>query len=643
MKRTVLEMLTTASEKFKDKIYIADKTDNGWKGLTFNEVEKYSSDLAIGLIQEGIKPQDKIAIISEGRCRWIISEYAILKTKAICVPLSTKLQSEEIAYRIEHSECKYVIISQNCISKILEMSEKLSKMNVKIIYIDEKDFDYQAYIKALPETILFSDLLTSGEQNKAKYEDELRKRINSVVEDDVVTISYTSGTTGNPKGIMLTHLNYWANAIDAAQYFRMENDLKSLVILPLDHSFAHTICFYLAVFCSMSIYFVDSRGGMRNQLKNIFPNIKEVEPDMMLTVPTVTGNFMRKIYETVEKQGKLTYWIFKKGLKNGMIYFGDGYKKPNLLKKIFRYPIYKLADRMIFSKIRKMLGKNFKFFIGGGAMLEIKQQKFFNCIGLPIMQGYGLSEASPIVSVNQRHNHKFGSSGGILSGIDCKILDANNNEVPRGETGYIVVEGHNVMKGYYKNQEATKEVIDEQGRLHTGDMGYIDKDGFLFVTGRERALLISKDGEKYSPEEIEDAICTCSEFIHQCVLYCDHSKYTSALITLDQVRIKNYIQKNKVTTKEILDVIGKSFYKFTNDIAYKKAFPPQWIPSVFRILPETFTEQNQMLNSSMKIKRFKVIQTYKDVIDKMYESKEKISSKDNLDALEKIMENIAKN
>ncbi|MBQ3657462.1 MAG: AMP-binding protein [Bacteroidales bacterium] len=634
MKRTVLEMLSAAAVNYKDNIYVSDKTDEGWTSLSFSRVEELSSFLAAALINQGVEKDDKIAIMSEGRSSWIISEYAVLKTRAVCVPLSVKLQPSEIAFRIEHSETKYVIVSKNCISRILEIKEQLSALGVKIIYLDEKNSDERLF----PNVLYYEDLLKKGEENFLATRLELIQRISEVEENDSVTISYTSGTTGNPKGIMLTHLNYWSNSHDAVQYFRLEENLSTLVILPLDHAFAHTIGFFCATLCSIKLYFTDSRGGMRNQLKNIPLNIKETNPDFLLTVPAITGNFIKKIKDGIAKKGGLAAWIFNKGLKNGIIYFDDGFKKPSVWKKFFHYPFYALAEKIVFPEIRKTFGNNLKFFIGGGAMLDIKQQQFFNCIGIPVMQGYGLSEASPVISVNQRHRHKFGSSGGVLSGIDCKILNSEGKELPVGEKGYITVKGLSVMKGYFKNEKATSEVISEDRRLNTGDLGYMDKDNFLVVTGREKAVLISADGEKYSPEEIEDAVVNCSDFILQCVLYNDHCKYTSALITLDNARIKSYISSHNISSpKKMFEVIKKSFYAFQNDASYKNKFPQQWIPSVFAILPEIFTEQNKMVNSTMKVVRFKVLEVYKNRIERMNTPEGKNSDEENLQILADIM------
>ncbi len=617
MKRTVLEMLKTASQDYKDSYYVSDKTDNGWEGQTFGQVDAVSSHLAIGLIKEGLHPFDKVGLMSEGRGSWIVSELSILKTRAVAVPLSIKLQPEEIAFRLLHSESKFLIVSKNCINKAVAIADKLRDANLKIVYLDKSDAELEGYRAQLPELMFYDDLVKFGQLHYSEYGTVLNERMSQVTEDDLVAISYTSGTMGNPKGIMLTHLNYWSNSHDAVQYFRLENHLRLFVILPLDHSFAHTVGIYCGLLCGLSLYFVNSRGGLRNQLKNIVPNIKEVQPEFMLSVPALMSNFMRKIQDAVAKKGKFANWLFKKGLRHGILYYGDGFQKQSLMRRAVRYPLYSLAEKMVFSKVRKVFGDKFRFFICGGAAFEIKQQQFFNCIGAPVMQGYGLTEAAPIISVNQRHRHKFGSSGGILSGIDCKILDHDGKELPPNTKGLVTVKGLNTMKGYFKNDAATAEAIID-GRLNTGDMGYIDSDGFLYVTGREKALLISSDGEKYSPEEIEDAITNCSDYVMQCVLYNDHCKYTTALIALDRDRLSNYAKEQGITSPEkLLDVVTKSFYNFTDDYAYKDMFPKQWIPSVFHIVAEPFSEQNGMVNSTLKIIRFKVVANYKSALEMM--------------------------
>ena len=639
MKRTVLEMLHSAANNndFKDVEYVSEKTDKGWESLTFSQVAEVSDYLAISLLNLGLQKNNTVAIISEGRTSWIVAEYAILKAGGISVPLSVKLQPDELMYRIKHAETKFVVISKNCVSKTIALADEIAHLGIGVIYLDNDTETFETLKTSNKHIYLYEKLVEDGKKLQPKYAEALQRSIAEVEENDVVTISYTSGTTGNPKGIMLTQLNYWANAHDALRYFKLEFYSKMFVVLPLDHSFAHTVGFYVATLCGIHISFVDSRGGAINQLKNIPINIKETNPNFMLSVPALTGNFMRKIQDGINEKGGIAKFLFNKGINAGIKYYGNGYNKPNFFLRLWKYPIYKLADVVVFKKIRKIFGNDFRFFVGGGAALDIKQQQFFNALGVPVYQGYGLSEASPIISVNTTYAHKFGSSGGVLTGIKAKIVDPDGNELPIGKKGILCIEGLNVMKGYFKNPDASAEVL-KDGWLNTGDMGYIDQDNFLYVTGREKALLISSDGEKYSPESMEDAIMNSGDLIYQVVLYNDHCKFTTALVTLDAHRVKDYAKRNNITEpQKMLEAVKKSFFAFSTDPAYKNKFPRQWIPSVFRIIPEPFTEQNQMMNSTMKLVRFRILQNYSDVLKSMYTVEGKTDCQENLDALQKLM------
>ena len=458
-----------------------------------------------------------------------------------------------------------------------------------------------------------------------KNEAKMKEISANIQEDDVVTISYTSGTTGNPKGIMLTHLNYHSNSNGSMDYFQIPEFYKSLIILPLDHSFAHTVGIYISLIKGLSLYFVDARGGSINTLKNIPINLKEVKSDFLLTVPALTGNFMKKMQDGIDAKGGIIKKIFDAGVAAGIEINRDGYKKAPLGVRLKNFVAYKLADALIFPKLREVFGGNIKFCVGGGALLDIKQQKFFYAIGAPVFQGYGLTEATPIISANTPALHKLGTSGGIVDGVKCKIIKPDGKEARVGEKGEIVIWGDNVMKGYYKNPDASAEVL-RDGGLYTGDMGYYEEDGFLMVTGREKALLISQDGEKYSPEEIEEAIVNSSDFIEQVMIYNDHKKYTTAIATLNSTKVKAYVKKHKITAKkDLMKVIKDSFHKYKNEEEYKGKIPLKWTPSVFRLVEELFSEDNKMINSTMKMVRFKITETYKQEIDEMY-----VSEKDKL-------------
>ncbi len=622
MKRTVLQMLRSSAEKYPKTVYTNQKGDGGWVGLTYPEVLHESRFLAVGLHQMGIEPGDKVAILAEGRNRWLTGEYGILFAGGTTVPLSIKLMPDEVLFRLNHSESKAIIVSRNTFEKAASIWTQLD-FTKKIIFLDDDissiEKDCQEFgISTTKDIVRYTDILQAGKHQFEESEPYLEKIEEELSEDDVVTISYTSGTTGDPKGIMLTQLNYHSNCTDAMNYFNVAVGDRLYIILPLDHSFAHTVGIYAALLRGLSLYFVDARGGGVQTLKNIPINLVECNPHFILTVPALSGNFMSKIKDGVAAKGKFVNSIFNAGLNAGIRINRDGYHKAGVLIRMVNYIPYKIADALVFKKVRKIFGNNIRFLVGGGALLDIRQQLFFYTLGVPVFQGYGLSEATPIISANTPEVHKLGSSGKLIPNLICKILRADESEANPGEKGEIVIQGDNVMKGYYKNPDSTDRSL-KNGWLYTGDLGYFDQDNFLIVSGRGKALLISADGEKYSPEGIEEAIQNSSELILQAMVYNDMRKYTSAIVTLDSAKVSKYVEKNKIADSEILvKAIKLDFYRFKDTAEYRNQFPEKWIPSTFQIVIEPFTEQNHMINSTMKMVRHKIQEAYPDKIELMY-------------------------
>ena len=452
----------------------------------------------------------------------------------------------------------------------------------------------------------------------------MEEREEEIKTDDTVTICYTSGTTGNPKGIMLTHRNYLHNAENAARVVEVQRGWKSLIMLPLDHSFAHTVGIYIFLLKGLTMYFVDARGGPLAALRNLPKNLTEVNPDFLLTVPALSGNFMKKMIQSVAEKGAFINGIFERGVRAVIARAGNGFNKPPLGVRIASFFPWALANALIFPKLRTVFGSDIKFCVGGGALLEIKQQEFFNAIGVPVYQGYGLTENAPIICANSERRHKFGTSGVIIPNLDVRIMKDDTTECGIGQIGQIVTRGGSVMKGYFKNPDATEETL-RDGWLWSGDLGYIDEDGFLVVTGREKALLIAADGEKYSPETIEEAIINTSRYINQVMAYNNQCKFTSAVITVNTGALKEAVTAAGLSSggdeatriDAVLAMIRDDLLAFTAHKDYS-TLPAQWRPASFALIAQPFDESNGLINSTLKLVRHKVCEVHKDRIDELY-------------------------
>ena len=622
MKRTVLRMLRECASSNPDTTYSCEKSADSWSCLSYSEALRESLFVASGLTELGVKKGDKVSLLSEGRNHWITSEFGILFAGATNVPLALKLIPEEVSFRINHSESVAIVVSRILLKKLAPLYSHLEK-KIRVIYL-EPDWDDVAELCRENGLIqgdnlfLYQDVVGMGKNNWEKNQSILTRIEEEIDEEDIVTISYTSGTTGDPKGIMLTHLNYWANCHDAIEYFNVDRGDRLYICLPVDHSFAHTVGLYAALLRGLSLYFVDFGGGGIQYAKNVAKNLVEANPHFMLSVPALTGNFMTKIKDGVAAKGKLIHGLFNAGMNAGIRMNRDGFKKAGFMIRLINWLPYKLADLLVFSKIRKIFGNNIRYIVGGGALLDIRQQRFFYTLGVPVFQGYGLSESTPIISANTQEIHKMGSSGRVIPNVKCRILKSDGTEAAIGEQGQIVIQGQNVMKGYYKNPATTaKTIID--GWLHTGDLGYLDHDNFLFVIGREKALLISADGEKYSPEGIEEAIQNCAVMVQQVMVYNDMQKYTSAIITLNKEKVRSYIKLHGITDPSTLvEALSKDLYRFKVTPEFKGQFLEKWIPVTFQIAPEEFSDENLMINSALKMVRHKIQEVYHDKIDFMY-------------------------
>lgn len=631
---TIIDFVEKYVSRYAQNPFLWEKNldTNVWEATTYEETLHQAKRIAAGLMVLGVQKGEKVSYLSEGRNMWVIGELGVLFAGAVNVPLSIKLEeTNDLVFRVKHSDSKYIITSKFQLPKVRKILSECPLVE-KVIVFDEVE-DKQ------PNEIYINEVMNLGDKFLKENAEKLVERYQSITPDDYANISYTSGTTADPKGILLTHRNYTANVEQAHSVIGVTPEDRMLIILPLDHCFAHVAGFYTMMSYGASIGTVPSGKSGKEALRNIPVSIKEFKPNVMLSVPTLAKSFKKNIETTIKKSGRLVEKLYKFALKNAIAYNKEGYNKGSEFVDIFRRPVMWIFDKIIFSKVREGLGGKMKFFVGGGALLDIDLQRYYYAIGIPMYQGYGLSEATPIISANSPAKHIFGSSGKIVSPMEIKILDADGVEQPFGEKGEICIKGENVMAGYWKNEKSTADTIID-GWLHTGDMGYMLNEEMLYVVGRFKSLLIAADGEKYSPEEIEENLVENSRYIDGVILHNNQDPYTIALVTPNKEALKVYAERHGLNP-DTQEAKVKMLEKLQSEVnCYRKggrlygAFPERWLPTAVCVLPEPWTEKNHFLNSSMKVVRGRVEETYKANMEFAYTTEGKsIVNKMNLASL----------
>ena len=634
---TIIDFVEKNTRQFADHVYLREKVDGKWTEITQEQTRNEAYRIGAGLISLGVKKGDKIALLSESRAMWILAEIGALYAGAVDVPLSVNLgEGKDLVFRINHSESKFIFVSGNHLPRIRAILDQCPDVE-KVIVFDDTAFDYD---KLETREIRMSEIQKMGDEFLKAHRDEFEARFKSIGPDDYANISYTSGTTADPKGILLTHRNYTANVAQGNSVISIGPDSTMLIILPLDHCFAHVAGMYTMMGYAGSIAFVPIGKNALATLRNVPAAIAETRPHVMLSVPALARNFKKNIETGIKKQGPKVEKLFNFALQNAIKYNREYYNR-GTGGTFWRKPLVALFDKILFKKVRESFGGRMQFFVGGGALLDIELQRFFCAVGMPMFQGYGLTEATPIICANSEGHARFGSSGRLVKPMDIVILDAEGKEVPHGTRGEIVIRGENVMAGYWKNPKATADTIID-GWLHTGDMGYIcpEDPEFLYVVGRFKSLLISSDGEKYSPEGFEDNLTETSKFVNACVLHNNQKPFCVALIVPDKAALKEAVEAKGLDAaseegrKAMLDILQQEVDTYKKGGKHEGMFPERWLPTSIGICDEEFTIANKMMNSTMKIVRGKVEEHYASLLDYLYTPEGKdIKNPRNLEAL----------
>ena len=600
MKKTIIDLFEDSVGKYGGKTFLLEKRHHRFEPTTYAETRELALEVGAGLAASGIRPGDKVAILAEGSNAWIISELGLFYAGAVSVPLSVKLEeSNDLLFRLRHAEVKALFVSKHQLPKIRRIRAELPQIELVVVF---------GHIALEAGETAYGTLRKLGRDYLAKHREEFLKIGQAIRNDDYATITYTSGTTADPKGVILTHRNYTANVEQSLTRIDIPPYYRTLIILPLDHCFAHVVGFYIMIACGA-------------------------------TVATVAKNVRKSIESSIRAKGRMTEGLFRLALKTAYAYNGDGYRRGRGWRCVLR-PVVALFDVTLFRKVRKAFGGELRFFVGGGALLDAELQRFFYAVGMPMFQGYGLSEATPVISTNSPRPRKcrFGSSGTLVQPLDCRILDEEGREVPLGQRGQIVVRGENVMAGYWKNPEATADTV-RDGWLHTGDMGYLTDDGFLYVLGRFKSLLIASDGEKYSPEGMEEAIADASQLIDQIIVHNNQNPYTVAIVVPNRDELRRRYQTCGNDLAALAREVAGEIDAFRAGGVHAGEFPDRWLPSAVAIVYEAFTEQNGLVNSTMKVVRSRVEEHFRDRLDALYTPEGKRpDSAQNLASLKKLVE-----
>lgn len=594
---TVAQMFDAVTRKYADESHpmLMQKVSGKYEGLMHSECRLLASQFGNGLASLGVRHGDMVALISENRTEWVVADMGMVQLGAVNVSIFPTSTARQIEFIFNDAGVTYAIVSNQLqLNKVLKIASETKTLK-KIILISEKGVSEDDRI------IYYSSVLRAGKDFAQQHPEFLSASSSRISPDDLLTLIYTSGTTGNPKGVMLTHRNLVSNMVAAAECIPFVHEDTLLSFLPLCHSYERMAGYYTAIACGATIAYAESIDSVRE-------NLMEVRPTVVTTVPRlferIHSRLMKQIGNEPPIRQKIFHWAVGVGRKYASARKGGG-ASPFLSLK------HAVADALVFKKIRQRTGGRLKYFVSGGAALSKELGEFFEAVGIQILEGYGMTESSPVISVNRLEEYKFGTVGKPIPGVTVKIAG----------DGEILVKGPNVMKGYWQNPEATNEAIDPEGWLHTGDIGTFDEEGFLVITDRKKHLFVSSGGKNIAPQPIESLFLE-SKYIDQFVLIGDGRMYLTALIIPDFESLKEIALEQKLAhlSEEELVTRESIIRHFDTEIARMQVdLAPYERIRRFTLLPTPFTIESGELTPTMKVRRKVVHEKYKHHIDRMYE------------------------
>jgi len=593
--KNIADMFFGTTQKCSSKKLLVYKKNDNWIALNGKDIQITVEDISFGLRSLGVTEKSNIAILSNNSPKWAMCDYGIICSAMTTVTIYPTLISSQIEFILKNSNSKLVFVeNQEQLNKIKDSFNLCEDLKYVVVMDDscENETDY---------IINFITLLDKGKVFSQNYELSFHDMINSIDEKDVLTIIYTSGTTGVPKGVVLTHKNLLSNVEATLKAADFNLNERFLSFLPLSHVLERMGGHYTAFSIGATIYYAES-------METIAENMAELKPTIVVCVPRVFEKIHTKIIEGLKSapkiRRKLFYWALNIGKKYSSLKLDK--QNPNLLLKIK----YGIADKLIYSKVKARFGGSIKFFVSGGAPLSKELAEFFAAVDMTILEGYGLTETSPVLTVNSPTDLKFGCVGKPLFNVQIKIA----------VDGEILAKGPNIMVGYYKNEKATNEAFDKEGWFKTGDIGHIDEDGFLKITDRKKSLIVTSSGKNIAPAPIEVKL-TSSSYIEQAHIIGDKRNFLTALIVPNFDSLINYLKNIENNTSDpnvmidhpdVIELFNREIEESMTDFArFEKV-------KKFTLISEPFSIEKGEMTPKMSIVRKVVEKNYSELINEMY-------------------------
>lgn len=591
MDATIGAMFFNRVDKYREHAALRFKKDGAWHDISWDEFGDKTEKLANGLLALGVKPGDRVAILSENRPEWAISDLGIISSQGIVVPIYHTNKAQQIEFVLQDSATKVLIVSQpSFLSEVLEIRQNLEHLEQIILMDSGEPLD-------IPKDIMnFQNLLELGANYQEKNAGAVEKLIDTANEDDVVSFVYTSGTTGNPKGVMLTHKNFLENVKATYGIVELRPQEVALSFLPLSHVLERMAGHYLVLYTAGIIAYAEG-------VNEVVQNLPEVKPQILVSVPRLYEKIYAGIFNAMNESSAFKKNLFLWSVEVGKEWFYTNLdkKKPSLSLKLK----HAIADKLVLAKLRDLTGGQMRYFVSGGAALAKDINEFFHSVGLTILEGYGLTETAPVLTVNTPERLKLGSVGPVLAGVTIKIAD----------DGEILAKGPNISPGYYNQPEATAEAF-KDGWFYTGDIGTIDENGFLTITDRKKDIIVTSGGKNIAPQNIEGLLGT-DAFISQAVVFGDKQNYLAALIIPDFQVLTGFAKEKGIEFKDNFELVQHPKVVETYNDRIKeiiKDMPSYEQIKKFALLAEEFSTDTGELTPSLKVKRKFVEEKYANTI-----------------------------